>query len=165
YFESFWDLELVGIPEDQECYLLYVLTLSFTYLGNLEKVGMIMGAVLKSPVSLDVGWGMETEIPESLASRLGTSFLGLDTVLGGTLDDGLPHLKLSIGPVRGAELPDYLEGGPQWRLLEILERYFLPAGQQISRNFILAENESLFTLSSASHQGRLSYTTALPLAD
>ena len=160
-FEEFWNLDLSAIPSSQVTSLLYVLPLSFTYKGKLDKVSMIMGAVLKVPVSLEPSWSDAADTSTYEQAGLGECFLGIDTVLNGRLEDGLPSLKVHIGPVEGTALPDFLANGSQAYLLDILETHFLPADSRIIRKIIVDKETAQFTLTENPEQGRLGYSTLL----
>lgn len=161
FLRDFWGIDVPDLGSDQITALLYVLPLSYTYKGDLEKVEMIMSAVLRTPVQLTPSWGNEERMEDSMLPALGDSYLGVDLIIGGQVAFGLPGLKMAIGPIAGSQLIDYLEGGRHVRLIELLSEFFLPVEVPVQTEVKVREEDSILHLGGEPHHARLGFTTQL----
>ncbi|MEL7062444.1 MAG: type VI secretion system baseplate subunit TssG [Bacteroidota bacterium] len=161
FLRDFWGLALPGIPPEQITALLYILPLSYTYKGVLPKVEEIMQAVMRQPIRLIPEYKGLYQADLDLFPGLGETFLGLNTVLGPELRDGMPTLRMEIGPMNGEELMDYLLKGKQEKLRKVLCHFFLPVDLPVDLKFVVSAPDKFFELQDDPFAGRLGHTTVL----
>ncbi|MCB0580867.1 MAG: type VI secretion system baseplate subunit TssG [Phaeodactylibacter sp.] len=127
YFaEQFWGLDVEGIANEQVISLLYLLPYAFSYKGRLEELSTLFSIVLDDPARWRWAYGNRREAKESEVLPLGNSFLGENLVLGETFEDDIPGLIMIVGPMSPRRAASYLPGRGQYKLVRILERFFLP---------------------------------------
>ncbi|MEM9718069.1 MAG: type VI secretion system baseplate subunit TssG [Bacteroidota bacterium] len=156
---TFWGIDTTGMHEEKVTALLNVLPLSFTYKGNLPKVSMVMSAVLRVPLEMSLWHEQVYEVPSETLPSLGQGFLGVNMVLGSRFSDGIPKIKVDIGPLPASEISHFLPGRSNQRILSILFQYFLPFESAMYYTFEIREEDQTFHLDSTDYSARLGYST------
>ena len=159
--KSFWGLDISGMDPEKVTALLYVLPLSFSYKGNLSKVSMVMSAVMRVPIDLSLWHEQTYDVREDILPPLGESYLGINMVLGSSFSDGIPKLKVEIGPVSTEEISSFLPGRPNERLMSMLSWYFLPIESEMYFSYKIRPEDHIFHMDSTDFSARLGYNTYL----
>ena len=158
YTESFPAFlhEVWGLPEfkeeldDRQRFLLcYLLPEAHRIVGNWDLTGLCFEAVLQKPVFLNFVAPMELSNPASdtVASEMR---LGDDSIMGDTFQDDMPTLEVIIKGVTYPDLPDYLPGGKNRRVLEdLLYSYFLPLDVPVLTKIMVTDDALGFNLGEA----------------
>ena len=111
--------------------------------GIEESLSLILGV----PISLEPVILEKKESYSDFESKLGTSRLGLDLVLGNTFNDGQYDLKVCVGPMSALKMKDFLQGEKNDRILNELCQLFFPANVFKVMEYILDPEDSRFILS------------------
>ena len=156
---AFWGLDISGMEAEKVTALLNVLPLSFAYKGNLPKVSMVMSAVLRVPLDMTLWHEQTYQVQSDILPSLGESYLGINMVLGSSFSDGIPKIKVEIGPVPASEIAEFLPGRPNERIMAILSRYFLPFESEMHYTYLVREKDRVFHLDSTDYSARLGYST------
>ena len=156
---KFWGLDISGMDSEKVTALLNVLPLSFAYKGNLPKVSMVMSAVLRVPLAMTLWHEQTYQVENELLPSLGESYLGINMVLGSRFSDGIPKIKVEIGPLPALEISQFLPGRPNERIMGILSRYFLPFESEMHFTYQVKEEDQVFHLDSTDYSARLGYST------
>ncbi|WP_282773820.1 hypothetical protein [Phaeodactylibacter xiamenensis] len=125
--------EIWGLPDFADCLnsrqrflLCYLLPEAYRIAGHLELTGLCFEAIMQQPIDLQFIPPLEYSIPVNQDSEAMLQ-LGIDATLGSSFKDDIPALEVNIKGITDFNLPDYMEGGKQLRLLqELLYSYFLP---------------------------------------
>ena len=155
-FSQFWDLP--NLPEELKINLLYLVPLASVFVGNMELTQKVYELVLNEPVKIE----KMTSGSQFIGNQIGLddAILGDSFILDTTLNDGLPLLKISIGPLNNSgNLMQYLNGGNFKVLLDTLEDFFIPLDSHVEIEIIPKREENHFTLSEEKQIGILSYST------
>lgn len=128
FIEQIWGLPAHAdyLDSRQRFLLCYLLPEAYRIAGNWELTGLCFEAVLRKPVDIQIAAPRQYPIPEALRvnSECG---LGEEVVLGDHFRGDMPTLEISIKGITVVELPEFLEGGKNKRLVEeLLCSYFLP---------------------------------------
>lgn len=142
FIQAMW-----GLPDFEDCLdgrqrflLCHLLPEAYRVAGNWELTGLCFEAVLQKPVDLNIIAPLQLDIPDgdAPASELR---LGADSILGDSFKDDMPALEVCVKNVTLEELPDYLEGGKNLRVLEeLLYSYFLPLDVAAVTRIIVSED-------------------------
>lgn len=146
----------------QQTLLLHLLPYSHRIAGNLGLTARCLELLLKEPVRIEYAESKGYPIPEAMWPRLGKTALGVSFALGKQLEDAIPALRVTIGPVSKAVLPGYLtRSAVQEKVLAYLYAYFLPVEAQVETRVTVHEAERNFTLGKAGQPNYLQHTTCL----
>lgn len=128
FVEEIWDLpDFADCLNSRQRFLLcYLLPEAYRIAGHLELTGLCFEAIMQQPIDLQFIPPLEYPIPDRPDSEAPLQ-LGIDATLGDSFKDDMPALEVNIKGITDFNLPDYMEGGKQLRLLEeLLYSYFLP---------------------------------------
>lgn len=131
--------------------------------GDLSKTEQLFSVLLDDPIRLKAGSFPAPE-ESGLHSRLGYTKLGIDLTAGNTLLPDHTVFRLTVGPVSGKKLPDYMEGGWKTAALQTLIDFVIPVEWEITVQIkITKEDAAPFCLNDKDRtDARLGYTTSLP---
>lgn len=147
YFsEDFWGIDVKGIDNAKVVSLLYLLPYAFMYKGQLKELATLFSIVLKDPVRWENTYGNQQKVKEEEVLSLGSAYLGENLVLGESFEDNIPHLVMVIGPMSPSQAAKYLPGQEQYKLLNVLERFFLPMETQLEVQLEIRREERRFYL-------------------
>jgi hypothetical protein len=135
--------------------------------GNAEASAWACSYVLQVPIAIAEG---KEDMLEAHPSQplLGDCTLGLDMCTWGKAPSGLPCYEVRIGPLTCGQLPDFLEGGSQYRLLDVLLDMLLPATHGRRMIPVVKEEEANFILADKEEDtgfGYLAFSSVLPLKE
>ncbi|MGB3852131.1 MAG: type VI secretion system baseplate subunit TssG [Tunicatimonas sp.] len=150
------------LPTAQQQGFLYLAPHLHRLAGRLPDVQRCLSLLLPVPVRLTTAYPTSPVAVDGDVTALGEATLGLDAVLGDTLDDPWPYWQLTLGPVPGKLLLQFLEGGALHRFISWLAGYLLPAGVDYHTDIEVAAEDQAFCLEEdTSFMGRLGHTTYL----
>jgi len=139
--------------------LLHLLPYVSQIRGDLKIVERCFSIIMGVNVSLKKQMRkVEYLFPDSHCSLSGFR-LGIDSILGNTMTETEPMLKLVIGPVKREAAKDYLENGRMNKVIQYLCDFFLPIEINIETEVNLSEKDSRIMLqeTSSSFLGLNSY--------
>jgi type VI secretion system protein ImpH len=85
--------------------------------------------------------------PDPILSRMGQSLLGVDFTTGNAVyDEGADEVLVQIGPMPNEMLQEFLPGGRNSKILELLKDYLLPVHLDIVTELILDERDKVTRL-------------------
>ncbi len=145
--KKFWDLPK-GLNSKQTNILLYILPAASRIVGNLKLTELCLTAILEAPVRLKIGTCPVHQAKDDDCSVLGQGILGVNNILGAEFIDGVPAVKLTIGPISPKEVSLYLPSGRQKKLLDWISGYFIPIEWDIETHIEVDNNELIFELNS-----------------
>lgn len=113
---------------------------TYRTVGNVKKTEECLADILDAPVRIEVKAALENEldsetVPVFVCGR--ESLLGVDTVIGNTVNDGTFRWILHIGRLNKEQIKDFLPGGTKYNLLKIIEKIFIPFEVDFETNFLL----------------------------
>ncbi len=147
FIKKIWSLQdFADCLDDRQQFLLcYLIPEAYRIAGNWELTGLCFEAVLQKPIDIQFIPPLELEIPPSEGISLGN-----DIVLGNKFMDDVPALQVNVKGVTFRELPEYLEGGNQLRILEeFLYNYFIPMDVIVVTKIEVTEDAWSLTLGEA----------------
>ncbi|GAB4021214.1 type VI secretion system baseplate subunit TssG [Spirosoma koreense] len=151
-------------PRQQAC-LLSIWTNAYRIVGDWEQTTFYLEEFLQAPVQVE--YNAYPVLPKTSASgtpavALGTGRLGQDWVLNtnAVIDDG-GTVRISVGPLSGDQLMDYLPNGVGLNYIGLLADYLLPADADWQLAVLPNAAENLFSLTDGDTAGRLGLTTIL----
>jgi len=146
-FLPYWPMINRLSPERANLFL-YIIPILHQIHDQREETEKSLSVILDAPVKIE-NMTLPAKIAErSFFSTLGVSRLNDSFVLGHSFDDGQSDLKLTVGPVSSRRMIDFIEGGKDYELLEILCDLFLPASAFVFKEFKILPEDSIFVLSS-----------------
>ena len=137
FIEKIWGLnQYQGILNNRQKFLLcYLLPEAYRIVGNWKLTGLCFEAVLNKPVDLSFVKPLEYSVPKTEESER-EAYLGGEFILGDSFRDDVPALEITVKGITKSELPGYLEGGDNLRILkELLFSYFIPLAVPVVLDF------------------------------
>jgi len=126
FAKELWELDTNGIDNKKIIALLFFLPYTFRYKGRLEELNTVFSLILGDNVHIEIVESNTSHVAQSNVQTLGSFFLGETLVLGQTFEDWITGLRIKIMDLSAEETLKYLPGRNQHKLLNILQRFFLP---------------------------------------
>jgi hypothetical protein len=145
-FRSFWPV-MDLLDREQAVLFLHAIPLLQRIRNSNSNIEESLSLILGVPIRLTSVILEKKDTDNSFESRLGTSRLGLDLILGNTFNDGQYDLNIRVGPMSALKMKDFLKGARYDRILDGLCRLFLPANVFLEIEYVLDPEDSLFILS------------------
>ena len=161
-FGRLWGLQLRGVEKHQLTLLLDAITLSYSCKGWIDKTRQLYRLVMGKEVDIEVVEGESVTVPENDLPGLGETYLGMDSVAGNQFRDGLPAVRVTIPDLSHDEVTEFLPGGSQDQVLDVLRAFFLPADTAVEYRIALRQEDRQFTLGSTQTPAILGYSVYLP---
>lgn len=124
YFVRFWNLS-PAIPKRFLTPLILLVPYAHQIAGDLALTQTCLHLLLQEEVQVAQDSNKETKVP-GLVRPFGHTALGINAVCGGAFEEDGPLLKIRIGPLKASAVPDYLEGGNRFALLNTFVSFFVP---------------------------------------
>ena len=140
YFVKFWNLPK-SIPKLYIAPLILLLPYAHRITGDLRLTAESLEQLLYEQVVIHQKSSVSSSIPRALSFGLGEAQLGLDMLCGDEFLEDAPVLEFVIGPLQRTKVPDYLEGGSLYDLLNTYTRFFVPAGLDIEFSIRVPEEQ------------------------
>ncbi|WP_040006254.1 hypothetical protein [Fibrisoma limi] len=161
---DFWGLPSDLLDTRQLANLLHLLPIAYQISTDTVLIKSVLELLLNVPVQLQMGPPLSYVIELApgdvpAPNELCRAELG-NFSLDGLYQDTMPTYELTIGPLTTDQLTDFLAGGRNRTILDLLIGYFLPTESDILKHFItndadrflvLAENEPTSVLGMASY--------------
>ncbi len=157
---KFWNITTPLTPY-QATVLLYLLPIAHFVAGNRRLTQQCFSLVLQHPVTIAFVPSTSDEALKVDVPLLGETVLGKSFILGDTLESDHAAIALTLGPIPGHQLPDYLPGAQGMALVELLSNYLLPVSSEVVMDVQVDEADALFVLGAVNEQGRLGYTAVI----
>ena len=159
YFISFWGLPR-SIPKMFLVPLILLLPHANKIAGNLELTGRCLSYLLKEEVQIHLQDMFLPVQNETALSSLGNNFLGLDLVCGSEFLENNPLIEIQVGPLRRSNVKDYLEKVRRAVLMDTFQKFFLPAGVDVTITIKVVEEKQDMMLEEGA-EPILGYSTVL----
>lgn len=159
-FEKFWT-SVSGVEPAKKAILFYLLPLVHQITGNLVLMQSCFQVILENQVSLKKKKPANAQFESYRSPKLGEAVLGADFIMGGSTENELASLEVTIGPVDLISIPDYIENGKKHQLLNILYDYFVPLELDVETKILLNGSAESFVISADPSTGRLGYSTLI----
>ena len=125
--------------------LTVILPIATRIVGKADLVALCLQAILREKVSIKINTlskvenTREEKEPTKLRSSLalGEVALGVDTVVMGEFEEGIPTVSMQIGPVGPESVMDVLPQGNKDVLLNWVQEYFFPVEWEVETNVII----------------------------
>ncbi len=131
--------------------LSYILPLSHRIAGDLPLMEACYSALTRVGVSMSYTYSDEAEPAERAArnqnDKGGGNILGVNTVISTTPVAELPHLRITLGPIRRAQTAGFLTGGEYRKLLDLLADCLAPLEVSVRYAFTYHTEDDSFILS------------------
>lgn len=127
YFIRFWGLP-PSLPKMFAVPLLLLLPHANKIAGNLPLTSECFSYLLKEKVLFAQKNSAPASADDFEHIGLGQTGLGVNMICGNTFFEDSPVIEIKIGPLQNSKIKDYLDKGKRTVLLEIFNRFFIPAG-------------------------------------
>jgi hypothetical protein len=145
-FLPYWPMLKRLAPERANLFL-YIIPILHQIRDRREETEKSISVILDVPVKIE-NIVLPAKIAErSFSSTLGVSRMDDNFVLGHSFDDGESDLKVTIGPISSNRMIDFIAGGKDDELLEILFDLFLPVSAFAVKEFKILPEDAVFVLS------------------
>lgn len=124
---------------------LRVIPLIHTIRNNFELASKTMSLILGIPIEI-ILYKPGKINARSFLFDLGGSVLGMDSTVGSDVFDGEYDLKVTIGPLKEQEIPDFITRGKYETIVDELLDYFIGANYLYHKELLIDELEKNFTL-------------------
>ncbi|HNY01370.1 MAG TPA: hypothetical protein PKG48_02220 [Bacteroidales bacterium] len=116
--------------------------------GDFPVTAKILSYLLDEPVQYEMAEGFKPIGNPEKASPggLGASACGDTLIIGGSVEEPVPVIRLRIGPVHADQVATYLTGGEKETLLRHFRNYFLPLEYDLELVVDVSVTEASFTL-------------------
>ncbi|MFT3701410.1 MAG: type VI secretion system baseplate subunit TssG [Agriterribacter sp.] len=132
YFNRFWNLP-EDIPQSFAGQLILLLPYVSKIAGNFNLTAQCLKTLLNEEVNIiQKTSGVADAQMFAPSPALGQSGLGLDMICGDSFWEGDPLIDIAIGPLTHSHIEDYLDGGERHTLMETFNRFFIPAGMDVT---------------------------------
>jgi hypothetical protein len=145
YFAKFWGIP-ASVPRESVAPLLILIPHAHKIAGNLALTAQCLQQLLQEEVQVRQVAPESSPLPQGQDIGLGEASLGIDMTCGNEFFEDYPVMELTIGPLVGSRVQDYLEGGRRHSLLETFTRFFIPAGVETKLTIVLPEERQHMAL-------------------
>ncbi|MFV0329223.1 MAG: type VI secretion system baseplate subunit TssG [Dysgonomonas sp.] len=159
-FKDQWDiLQYMTLKQG----LLFLRTIPFIteILSDMDKMSTVIGIILDCPVSIREGQRSRTMLPEDEKKGLGKCKLGVNFVLGKSVESDNPDLEITIGPISTKEMKSFQSNGSNKQILTRLIDLVIPFDRNKNIHYKLFKSETKFKLSGKEHTAYLGINTRL----
>lgn len=161
-FLDFWGVDKQIFTPQQCGTLLTILPNLHQIVGNLEVTAYCLEKVIMEPVRINALQQQEVTPNAEEDSRLGSSFLGVDSVLGGNWWCDEPSLEVTVGPLAAGKVNAFLTEGSSSLQLKKLYGYFFPAETTVKTAVEIEKSAKEFILNKEMiYSSRLNFTTTI----
>ncbi len=119
---------------------------TYQIVGNIRKTEICLSDILEVKVSIEFKTALVNQLDGDTISAFmcgRESILGVDTVIGDTVDDGTYRWILHIGTLNKAQVRDFLPDGTKYKLLKIIEKIFIPFEVDFETNLLLEKKNTI----------------------
>lgn len=159
-FVSSWPV-LKLLERRQAIFFLHTIAFLEKIRNNYNEIAEAMAYILDVSIHIAQVKTQHEDVGNETHSVLGSHKMGVDWVLGRSFDDGLFDLKVSLGPLSGEEMRNFLPGSSGSIVLDYLCKLFLPANLFIIKEYIIEKKDAVFRLSKEEHSSYLGINTFL----
>lgn len=159
-FFKLWP-ELTELRKEYINPLVKVLPRSCEIAGRLDKTEYCFRKVLGVDLTLIPGEPFYSISPTTEKICLGDIMLGADSCLGNCRVDVETAIHIVIGPIRKSQLTDFLPNGQAFKVLRLLQKYFLPMECSVNLEIVLKKEEEVLILSDSQTDGVLGITSRI----
>ncbi|WPP49128.1 type VI secretion system baseplate subunit TssG [Catalinimonas niigatensis] len=156
---DFWQIP-IRLDYYQSLCLAYMLPIMHTIVGNTDLTAQCLSILLQVPVSLESNVAKSESLTLAY-NRLGSFCLGDNFLLDDMYVPELDSITISIGPLEGLSILDFLPHRQQQDYLDFLVSYFIPAELDWEIDIIVNPAQETFRLGDVSEKGLLNYTTVI----
>jgi hypothetical protein len=158
-FISFWQLNN-SFNDRQLSVMLNLLPLTHKIAGDFDYTAQCFENVLETKVQIVETHPITRQLEVSKMNGLGKSSLGVDMVLGNKFNDGDPAVEIIIGPLNNNNVLDFIPGGKNLPVIDIMIDYFIPVETDVKTKIIVDEKSFDFTFNKQVESTRLGFNTA-----
>jgi len=159
-FLSYWPI-LRLLKREQAIFFLHTIPLLNKIRNKFEEAAEAMSLILDTPVKIEPVKIQHKDEGNEINSNLGNNRLGIDWVLGNSFDDGLFDIKVTLGPLCGEEMRNYLGEENGSKILDYLCRLLLPGNVFVIKDYIIVQKEAQFRLSDENYTSYLGINSFL----
>lgn len=121
---------------------LYLIPILHDIRDNHPVVEVVMEMMLQLPVTVRLRGQMPLYPAEPILSIMGDSALGVNLTTGNEVfDEGVDEILITIGPVTSEAFQQFMPGGKNEKLLEMLIDHLLPVHLDVVTEFELGERD------------------------
>ncbi|NDV69999.1 type VI secretion system baseplate subunit TssG [Dysgonomonas sp. 25] len=130
-------------------------------LQSYFQMATAMGIILGCPVSIREGQKSRLKLSPGEKNGLGQCQLGVNFVLGRSVESSNPDLDITIGPVSTEEMKSFQSNGSNKQILTRLIDMLIPFDRNKNINYKLFDTHAKFRLSGKGHTAYLGINTKL----
>jgi hypothetical protein len=146
---GFWRID-PGIDRKYRTRLIRIIPYLHSIIGDFEMTAMCLEFFLGDPVDYAVtSKSVPLTYEEDLLSvpgGIGSCSCGESFITGGECYEEARTLVFTIGPIRPAEIPEYLDNGEKRKMINLFYNYFIPVEIEMDVAFTINENSEGLTL-------------------
>lgn len=130
-------------------------------LQDYEQIATAISIIMNCPVRICEGKKSRTELPQGEKPGLGTCKLGVNFVLGKSVESDNPDLDISIGPIQPEEMKSFQSNGTNKQILTRLIDMLIPFDRNKNIHYTVSKSETKFRLSGKGHTAYLGINTRI----
>lgn len=158
--DTFWP-DIQSVADEYKTLMFYMLPLAHRISGHLTLMAQCFETLLLDKVNIEYHLPQQTGFDAALSPALGDSTLGVNAILGSDTYEEVPTATVHIGPVKLANIPDYIHGGKKAVLLPVLYDFFFPMEIEVTTDITLTPGDAGFCLDESVSTSRLGFSTVL----
>lgn len=128
---------------------------------DLELMSKVMEMILNCPVHISEGKITKRKLPEEKKRTLGSWKLGINSVLGDSVENDSPDLEIIIGPLSTEQMKLFEPNAINRLILNELIDLTVPFDRTVALKYKLSDADTKFRLSDKAHKAYLGINTRL----
>lgn len=147
--------QLKGIDQKYLIIIFQLLPLSYEIAKNTELIAFCLSTLCGKPVTVTTAnEPKRVTLANQNHNELGEKWLGIDTILGDSVEDYDPRMEINIENIGKKELHRFIREGDMNRILSWMLDFFLPCFSSVKLNLALLPEETELVLAD---EGTASY--------
>jgi hypothetical protein len=134
--------------------LVKIIPLLYSIVGDFPLTARCLEYLLDNPVSFEISEVLKDVQSPALSGTpsqegLGSSACGETMILNGIIQESVPTILFSVGPVDVKDVEKYLEGGEKRTLIKYFSNYFLPLEYDFDLVIDVIDRDASFALNNS----------------
>lgn len=130
-------------------------------LQDYGQIATAISIIMNCPVEIREGNKSRTELPQEEKNGLGVCKLGVNFVLGRSVEGDNPDLDIFIGPIHTEEMRSFQSNGTNKQILAKLIDMLIPFDRNKNIHYTVSKSETKFKLSGKGHTAYLGTNTQI----
>ncbi|WP_029906689.1 type VI secretion system baseplate subunit TssG [Prevotella sp. 10(H)] len=158
--KGYWNI-LQYLNTEQALLFIKIVSIINEIPGNLNLTAKVMSIILDCPVKIEKGEKSRLHLEKQDKAKLGDWKLGVNSILGNTMEYGNLDLIINIGPINLNQMRLFEANRTNDLILAELIDLLIPFNHNTVKKYEIAESEAKFRLSGKNHTAYLGINTRL----